>query len=77
VLRIQPDGVLVRDSEGERLLPADSVIVGLGQRPRNAEAQALADAAGDVPVFVIGDAVAARRVGEAVTQAYRAAMSIT
>ena len=34
------------------------------------------EAAGDIPVFVIGDARSAARVGEAVTQGYLAAMAI-
>lgn len=75
-LQVRADGVLVDGPDGERLLPADTVIVGLGSRPRSAEAQALVEAAGPAVVFVIGDAQQARRVGEAVTQAYRAAMSI-
>ncbi len=75
-LEVRPDGVLVDGPDGQQLLPADTVIVGLGSRPRSAEVEALVEAAGDVPVFVIGDARSARRVGEAVTQAYQAVMSI-
>jgi len=75
-VQVRPDGVVVQGPSGEQTLPADTVVVGLGSRARSAEAQQLQQAAGDIPVFVIGDAKSAARVGEAVTQGYVAAMSI-
>ncbi|MGV1009704.1 MAG: FAD-dependent oxidoreductase [Dermatophilaceae bacterium] len=76
-LEVRPDGVLVEGPDGQQtLLPADTVVVGLGSRARSAQAQELQEAAGDIPVFVIGDARSAARVGEAVIGGYRAAMAI-
>ena len=75
-VRVLPDGVVVHGPDGEQTLPADTVIVGLGSRARSAEAEELRQAAGEVPVIVIGDARSAARVGEAVIQGYLAAMAI-
>lgn len=76
VLDVLPDGVLV-DSDGERrLVEADTVVLSLGSRPRSDDVEALRTAAGDIPVHVIGDALKAARVGEAVIGGYRAAMAL-
>jgi pyruvate/2-oxoglutarate dehydrogenase complex dihydrolipoamide dehydrogenase (E3) component len=77
VREIRPDGVLVVDAEGaETSLPADTVVVGLGSRSRQDVVAQLSEAAGDIPVFVIGDARQAARVGEAIQHGYSAAMAI-
>ena len=76
-LEVRPEGVRVQGPDGQAsTLPADTVIVGLGSRARAADATELAEAAGDIPVFVVGDARSAARVGEAVIGGYRAAMAI-
>jgi len=74
---IKADGVVVEDAEGkESFIPADTVVIGLGFRARREEAKALREAAGEIPVFEIGDCLKAAKVGEAIQQGYTAAMSI-
>ena len=74
---IRKDGVVVEDADGkERFIAADSVVIGLGMRAKTEEAKALKSAAGNIPVFEIGDCVRAAKVGEAVQEGYTAAMSI-
>lgn len=74
---IKADGVLVEDENGkEAFIPADTVILAIGMKARTDEAQKLREAAGDIPIFEIGDCVRAAKVGEAVQEGYMAAMSI-
>ena len=76
-LEIRADGVRVAGADGaETFLPADTVVIALGFKARTREARALREAAGDIPVFEIGDCVRAAKVGEAVAEGYSAAMSI-
>jgi NADH dehydrogenase FAD-containing subunit len=76
-LEVRENGVLVRDGEGmEKTIPADTVVNCLGMKARRAEVQMLREAAGDIPVFEIGDCVRAAKVGEAVQEGYTAALSI-
>ncbi len=76
-LEVREGGALVRESQGRELyLSADTVVLALGYRARSAEAAALREGAGAIPVFEIGDCVKPARVGEAVQQGYTAAMSI-
>lgn len=69
------DGIAVEDREGNTsFIKADSVVISLGFKPKSTEE--LKKAAGDIPVYEIGDCVSARKVGEAVIEGYTAAMSI-
>ncbi len=74
---ITENGVTAISQDGREIfLEADTVVVGLGYRARESSAAALKEAAGDIPVFVIGDCVRAAKVGESVQEGYVAAMSI-
>ena len=74
---IRTDGVVVEDRSGEQILiTADTVVIGLGMTPKREETLKLRTAAGQIPVFEIGDCAGAAKVGEAVQQGYMAAMSI-
>ena len=73
-LRVDRDGVVVETPEGERKLPADSVVCAIGQRSRRAAADALLDAAPFVRV--VGDAVRPSNITNAVYEAWHAAYDI-
>nr|WP_320131450.1 FAD-dependent oxidoreductase [uncultured Holophaga sp.] len=74
---IQPDGVRVADSQGtESFISADTVVLALGYRARTEATKILREAAGEIPVFEIGDCRKAAKVGEAIQQGWTAAMSI-
>jgi 2,4-dienoyl-CoA reductase-like NADH-dependent reductase (Old Yellow Enzyme family)/thioredoxin reductase len=76
-LEIRSNGVLVAESHGkEKLIAADTVVLGLGMESRRSECDALRAAAGSIPVFEIGDCSQVAKAGEAVQQGYTAAMSI-
>lgn len=73
-LKIEADGVTVENADGVTKLPADSVIYALGMK--SVCPDELKEAAGDVPVFVIGDAIAPGKVDQATRSAYLAAIEI-
>ena len=74
---ITENGIKAVTRDGtEIFLEADTVIVGLGYKSRETTVASLKNAAGDIPVFAIGDCVRAAKVGEAVQDGYSAAMSI-
>ena len=74
---IKEDGVFVEDPSGKEVfIPADTAVIALGMRARTEEVTKLREAAGDIPVFEIGDCVRAAKVGEAVQEGYTAALSI-
>ena len=74
---IRDNGVLVEDEKGKEVfVPADTVVLALGMKARAEEAKKLREAAGNIPVFEIGDCLRAAKVGEAVQEGYMAAMSI-
>lgn len=66
--------VVLQDGE-EKILKADSVVNALGRKAKSALAESL-KAAANVPVWVIGDCVAAKQIGEAVDGGWMAAMQI-
>jgi NADPH-dependent 2,4-dienoyl-CoA reductase/sulfur reductase-like enzyme len=75
--KIRSDGVVIEDESGkETFVAADTVVIGLGMVPTRQEVRALRAAAGQIPVFEIGDCAVVGKVGEAVQQGYMAAMSI-
>ncbi|RPJ38473.1 MAG: hypothetical protein EHM27_11130 [Deltaproteobacteria bacterium] len=75
VLRFEPSGVWVEDSEGTRRLGGfDSVVAAIGVKPDNKLSRSLQ---GKVPeIFVVGDAAQPREVLEALLEAEETAMKI-
>ena len=72
---ITDDGVLVQKGEEEILLPADSIILSAGMKPRSAVVDELYK--GIVPEFyVIGDCSVARKMGDAIREGYHTAMNL-
>ena len=72
VIRIEPGKVVVVDrfAEGERELPADSVVLGTYERPSQELYLALKD---HIPrLFRVGDCVAPRRIEQAILEGRRA-----
>lgn len=76
VTRIEPGrGVYAVDAEGrEELISADTVVYAMGMRANSAAVQELADSA--PYVRAVGDCVRARRVREAMHEAYWAAIDL-
>ena len=75
-LSIAKDGVMVEKDGETFLVPADTVIYSTGIRPNTALVEELTALAGDIPVKVIGDALASGKMGDAVRGGYMAAMEI-
>ena len=74
VLEIRKDGVLVENAEGQKLLPADTVVMAAGAKPNNDLYEAVKD---KIPnCALIGDAVKVARIPDAVESAYTLAASI-
>ena len=72
-VRITPEGILCADDQGrERLVPGDTVICAVGQRPRRGLAESLRDAA--PYVTLIGDCVRAGTITTAVYDGHHAAL---
>lgn len=70
-------GVRTVDEDGrEELRDADTVIYACGMEARRQEAEDLRAAAGNAPVYEIGDCTRASKVYDAVRQAFVAAMAI-
>lgn len=74
---IREGGILVQDASGHSaFIDADSVVFALGMKANRDKVKELRDAAGNIPVFEIGDCVRSAKVGEAVQEGYTAAISI-
>jgi 2,4-dienoyl-CoA reductase-like NADH-dependent reductase (Old Yellow Enzyme family)/thioredoxin reductase len=74
---ISPEGVSAVGKDGkETFLPAETVLYAVGMAAKKDEAEELRAAAGNVPVFEVGDCVCAAKVYDAVRQGFVAAMSI-
>ena len=72
---VTSEGVMVKDKEGnESLIPADTVIIAAGMRPRVEYAESFEPVSNDF--IPIGDCVAAKDVGHATTTGYDAARMI-
>jgi NADPH-dependent 2,4-dienoyl-CoA reductase/sulfur reductase-like enzyme len=70
---IHADGVLVRDDAGgERVVPADRVVLARGAKPSSELAQTIQD----LDPIVIGDAVQPRKIINAIEEGYLAARAI-
>lgn len=74
VLEFNDSGALVQTPEGEKQIPADTVIIAMGTRPVNKEAKAIMDKY--VNAQMIGDCRKIGQVGEAVQQGFFAAWTI-
>lgn len=74
--RITDEGVWVQtEGQEEQLLPADSVILSAGMRPRTSIVEELQKAV--VPeTYTIGDCAAARKMGDAIREGYYTAMNL-
>ncbi|MBW1989520.1 MAG: FAD-dependent oxidoreductase [Deltaproteobacteria bacterium] len=74
VKKITQDAVVVEAGEGERSIPADTVILAVGAAPENLLARELQGVS--VPVTVIGDARAPRSLLEAIREGYEAGLKV-
>ncbi|WP_291815598.1 FAD-dependent oxidoreductase [Cellulomonas sp.] len=74
VREITDDGVLVEGPDGPATLPADTVVLALGSRPRTDLLTELT--AAGIPVQAVGDCVEPAKVGEAVNRAYALAAQL-
>lgn len=74
-LEVTPEGLLCRDAEGNTvLIPGETVICAVGQRPNRPDVEALRDCAPFVRE--IGDCIRAANITTAVYQGYHAALDI-
>ncbi len=73
-LEIGEDGVRVEGKDGEYVIPADTVIYAVGQKPLSTEANLLYDCAPEF--YQIGDCVAPRNIMNATSAAYQIARDI-
>lgn len=74
VLKLTKDAVIVENAEGQKTIPADTIVIAAGARPNNGLYEELK---GKLPkVDVIGDSVNVGRIHNAVESAYRLAMTI-
>ena len=68
------DGVLVETAEGEKKIPADTMIVSFGMKPNSGIVEAICE---KYPTTqVVGDCTGVAQVGEAVRGGFFAAWSI-
>ncbi|MCC2320691.1 oxidoreductase [Cellulomonas xiejunii] len=74
VREITDDGVIVEGPDGVGTLPADTVVLALGSRPRTDLFTELT--AAGLPVQAVGDCVEPAKVGEAVNSAYALAAQL-
>ncbi len=73
---IAKDGVTVERDGQTFVVPADTVMYCTGIRPNTELVESLKAMAGEIPVKVIGDALASGKMGDAVRGGYMAAMEI-
>lgn len=74
VLEIRKDSVLVESEEGQKLLPADTIVMAAGAEPNNDMYEQLKGKV--AKLNLVGDAVNVGRIPEAVESAYKLAISI-
>lgn len=75
-LSIAKNGVTVEKDGEQFVVEADTVIYSTGIRPNTELVESLRAMTGDIPVKVIGDALASGKMGDAVRGGYMAAMEI-
>ena len=71
--RVTPTSAVVETPEGQIELPCDNVILAMGFRPNNAVYQELE---GKIDIVNVGDSVKARKVYDAVHEAYEAVLGL-
>ncbi len=74
VLKLCKNSVIVENADGQKTIPADSIVIAAGARPNNDLYLQLKDKLEKVDV--IGDSVSVGRIHDAVESAYRLAMTI-
>lgn len=75
-LEFSDEGVLIEKDGKQELLKADSYCFSMGMRSNDQLVNELKAAAGDIPTWVIGDALKAGKVADAVHSGHIAAMEI-
>ena len=75
-LAFTDEGVLVEREGKEELIAADSLVFSMGMKANTEMVEELQQAAGEIPTWVIGDALTAGKVADAVHSAHRAALEI-
>lgn len=75
-LAVEPDGVRVEREGREEEIPADTVVYSVGMRGNADVLASIRAAAGDIPVFPVGDCSAMGKLGDAVRGGYMAAMAV-
>ena len=73
-LEIGKNGVTIENADGVQVLEADTVLFALGMK--SVDHSELKSAAGDIPVYVVGDAIAPGKVDQCTRSAYLAAIEI-
>lgn len=73
-LEIDRNKVTVENAEGIQMLEADTVLFALGMK--SVDNTELKNAAGDIPVYIVGDAIAPGKVDQCTRSAYLAAIEI-
>ena len=74
VIAIKKDGVVISTAEGERTIPADTVVIAAGAKPNNDLYEALKDEIENINI--IGDSVAVAKIPEAIRSGYDLAISL-
>lgn len=73
-LEIDKDGIDIESPEGVQKLEADTILFALGMK--SVDSTELKHAAGDIPVYVVGDAIVPGKVDQCTRSAYLAAIEI-
>ena len=68
------DGVTIKNAEGEKVLPADTIIASVGYKENDAIYQSLKDM--DIPVYNIGDSSKVHNIMYSIWNAYELARGI-
>ena len=74
VVRSEKGGVVIRDTEGEKKIPADMLIASVGYQENDAIYNALKDM--DIPVYNIGDSSKVHNIMYSIWNAYELARNI-
>ncbi len=76
VVKVGKDFVVAQQGDQEITLHADSVVNAMGRKAHPVEELKQAAQAANIPVWNVGDSVKARQIGDAVREAWTAAMEI-
>lgn len=74
VTAIKKDGVVISGEDGEKFLPADTMVIAVGAKPNNHMAEALSSSG--ITVDTIGDATTVGKIPDAIGAGYTLAASI-